>query len=298
MLPYSELIDIVRAAETVFGGFSEITVEANPGDDLSDCFFALRAAGVNRVSLGVQSANDNELRVLGRRHTAAQTELCVCDLKVAGFDNISLDLMLGIPGQTVASLSRSIDFCLKLEPSHISAYMLKIEPNTPFGRNPPPGLPDDDTVSDMYLYICRRLKSEGFSHYEISNFCLPGYESRHNMKYWIGAPYLGLGPGAHGFINGKRYFFPRDIAAFTENPVCTIEGTGGGESEYVMLRLRLSSGIDYDEYSRLFNKNFSKEHEGVIRKLRENGLAVSGDKNFALTARGFLVQNSILCELI
>ncbi len=292
-----DLVKVIQKAKQL-GNFEEITVEANPADSLGDTFKKLSAAGVNRISLGVQSAVQSELDLLGRRHTNEQVINTVSAIRDAGIDNISVDLMLGIPGQTKDSLKKSVEFCLKLAPQHISAYILKIEPNTAFGRTLPPDLPDEDQTADLYLMLCELLKEAGFEHYEISNFCKPGYESRHNLKYWQLKPYLGLGPGAHSFIDGKRFYFPRDIKAFTHNPNPIEDGYGGDEKEFIMLSLRLSSGLCFKEYAKRFNKDFAKMHAEWIEKLQKNGLATVKNGCLILTEQGFLLSNTIISQFI
>lgn len=298
VLPPAALVQVIETAGAAFGPFAEITVEANPADRLQDTFLQLQKAGVNRVSLGVQSAVEAELQQLGRRHTPAQVQRCVADLRAAGVENVSLDLMLGIPGQTDESLRRSLAFCLALQPQHISAYMLKIEPGTPFGRTPPQNLPDEDQTAALYLQLCDTLRENGFLHYEISNFCRPGYESRHNLKYWQLAPYLGLGPGAHSLIAGQRFYYPRDLQAFLAGAKPVPDGAGGDVSEYVMLRLRLAEGLDYAAVRRRFGVDVLAGHREFITKLQQNGLAHPGDTALRLTERGFLLSNQILAALL
>ena len=181
--------------------------------------------GVNRLSFGVQAAHDTELKRIGRIHDFAQAQAAVELARQCGFSNISLDLMYGLPNQTQAQFLDSVTQCLTLNPQHLSCYGLKLEPATPMGRENPV-LPDDDTQADTYLAMCRLLRRNGFEHYEISNFAKPGFRSRHNFKYWDLSDYLGLGPGAHSFLNGRRFAFARDIRAYIsgEHPA----GRGGG----------------------------------------------------------------------
>ena len=186
---------LVTTAKETFGlNKAEITVECNPKEHLAEDFRLMASSGVNRLSLGVQSAVENELKALSRRHTNEDVIRSVKDAKKAGIHNVSLDLMLGIPHQTLQSLKQSLDFLLFLEPAHISAYMLKIEPNTRFGQVDAStlDLPNDDKTAEMYLYASDYLKQNGLEHYEISNFARPNYRSRHNTKYWLCQEYLGL----------------------------------------------------------------------------------------------------------
>lgn len=298
LLPGDLLAQTIDTTARQFGPFEEISVEANPADRLAETFARLRQAGVNRVSLGVQSALPGELARLGRRHTPEQVTQCASDLRAAGIQNLSLDIMLGIPGQTGESLRRTMEFCLALRPQHVSAYMLKIEPGTPFGRIPPQNLPDADQTAALYLQLCDDLRAAGFLHYEISNFCRPGLESRHNLKYWTQAPYLGLGPGAHSLIGGKRFYFPRDLQAFLKNPQPVPDGDGGSASEYVMLRLRLAAGLDYAQFRQRYGRDFLTEHRALIERLQSDGLAEPDPERLCLTERGFLVSNAILAQLL
>lgn len=301
MLGGKRISELVSTAKSAFGNhFQEITVELNPGDDLENDFELMRECGVNRLSVGIQSAVDSELAALSRRHSAADAEKTIQLAKKSGFTNISVDLMLGIPHQTKESLRQSLEFILKLEPTHVSCYMLKIEPNTAFGKKPVEtlNLPDEDTVADLYLYMCDYLKSAGFEHYEISNFAKPGYRSKHNMKYWNCEEYLGLGPSAHSFINGKRYYFDRDFNKYLSDAEIRFDDVGGSEQEYLMLKLRLSDGVNYTAFTEKFNKSFPANIRQSAEKLAAMGLIDLTDDGFRLTENGFLVSNSVISALI
>ena len=229
---------IVSTARRHFGlQNAEITLEANPASTLEETLRDLFAAGVNRLSFGMQSADEEELRILGRRHTAKEAALAVAHAQAAGFSNISLDLMLGIPQQTAQSVERSIGFCAETGITHISAYLLKIEEGTPFDRNGVAArCPDPDEQAERYLQAVEALARHGFCQYEISNFAKPGFHSRHNCKYWLGAEYLGLGPAAHSLMEGRRFFFPAGSGRVS----------GGGKSAVADLRRRTrrrSTGI-------------------------------------------------------
>lgn len=323
------LMQAVRGSFELCGN-AEITLEANP-----ECFFGSRElaapsaegqaafpeflssalrAGVNRLSVGIQSGTDRELKALGRRHTASEAEKAVSLARRAGFNNISLDLMIGLPGSDICSLRRSLDFLLGLAPEHISAYILKIEPNTALWRQNI-SLPDDDRTADQYLFACEYLENAGYRHYEISNFARPGFEGRHNLGYWNGGEYLGLGPSAHSFLNGRRFFYPRDLKAFLNgsqsiktpadefpdfpqsiSPLIISDGCGGSAEEYIMLRLRTSGGINFREYERRF-KPLPKEFYEECRRLEKAGLMRVAKSSAALTDRGMLVSNSIIISL-
>lgn len=283
----ASLIDAVRDSFEVSPDV-EITAELNPGGDVQTFLSASRRAGVNRLSIGVQSGDDKELALLGRGHTAAQAIDTVRTARELGFENISLDIMLGLPESTFVTLNKSLDFIIGLEPEHISAYILKIEPNTRFGRECPP-LPDEDEQARQYLMMCERLESAGYKHYEISNFSKPGYESRHNLKYWRGAEYLGIGPAAHSFAGGKRFYYPRDLRAFINEPTTYPDGSGGDEQERLMLGLRLREGVELSGYKQL---------EPLLGQLEKANLGRTENGRFSLTDQGMLVSNSIITEIL
>ena len=298
LLGGKNIAEILSAADAVFGikEDAEITLECNPGDDLSDTLKAARKAGVNRLSVGVQSGCDQTLEALGRRHSAADAEKCVRAARQAGFDNISLDLMLGLPESDEKSVRRSIDFITSLDPEHISVYMLKIEPSTPFGISPPP-LPDEDSVAEQYLFTVRYLKEKGYDQYELSNFCKNGMESRHNKNYWLGGDYLGIGPSAHSFYGGRRFYYPRDLSAFMHGCETVPDGEGGTRDEFVMLRLRLCEGFCIGEYEEKFGPMPQKMKDSAAR-LAKAGLMRYEDNKLRLTTEGFLVSNAVIGELL
>lgn len=259
---------------------AEITVECNPSKDLTGDMEQYAAAGINRVSIGMQSAVDRERFALGRRAGSGEVARTVAAAKAAGITNISLDVMLGTPKQTLDSLEETFAFIARMQVTHISAYLLKIEPGTPFDRlQAKLALPEEDTVCQMYLQTVERLGQLGFAQYEISNFARPGYESRHNLKYWLLEPYLGLGPSAHSLWNGRRFYFDRDW-------IWQDEGPGGDREEQILLGLRLNRGIPADWLTRDPAPYIAG---GFMR--RANG-------RISLTPRGMLVSNTILAELL
>jgi len=283
----------------------EITVELNPESTDKALLKSLKKAGCNRISIGIQSAVDDELKRLGRLHSFEDAKKAFKIAREVGFKNISVDLMYGIEGQTADSLAYSLSEILSLDPEHISCYGLKVEENTPLWRRREKAeLPDDDAQAVFYETVCETLGRAGYTHYEISNFAKPGYDSRHNLKYWRLEPYLGFGPGAHSDFGGRRFSYVRSVDAY-------IEGIkNGGEiidymedvpqkeraAEYLMLRLRLSEGFAPSEYMRLFSKNF-EPIEAKLREYEEQGLA-RYDGRWALTTKGFLLSNSIISSLI
>ena len=291
---------IVEAARRGFGlEDAEITVEANPGGDHSDFFREIAAAGANRVSLGLQSANEDELRLLGRRHSADDAARAVEAAQNAGIENVSLDLMLAVQGQTQESLARSAAFCAKLGAKHVSAYLLKIELHTLYWKNKAElRLPGEDAAADLYLSACRELERLGYRQYEISNFARPGFESRHNLKYWHCEDYLGLGPSAHSFLNGKRFHFERSLRGFLGGDVPVQDGEGGGFDEFAMLRMRLEEGLA-DEACRVrFGYPVPERIKKAARLYEPGGLTVCGENGFHFTPHGFLVSDMLTGEIL
>ena len=286
---------------------AEITFEANP-DSISDrLLHRLRAEGFNRVSLGIQSDDDEMLKKLGRPHTYAQAVTAYQKIRKAGFKNVSVDLMYGLPGQDLNDWTETLDNVLRLLPEHISCYALKVEEGTPFYEyRDMLNLPDDDTQAEMYLTAVEALRSRGFRQYEISNFCRKGLMSKHNMKYWTGGEYLGFGPAASSDFAGKRFTLKRDLQAY-------IAGIrDGGDimedmeeipmreraGEYLMLRLRTSQGIEEQEYEKLYLLPFGPL-EDVLEKQRRLFHATQTDTGrWVLTPKGYLVSNDIITDLL
>ncbi len=271
---------------------AEITFEANPESARDESALrALRRAGFNRVSLGMQSADDSELRALGRVHTACDTDAAVAAARRAGFTNFSLDLIYGLPAQTRKRWRETLEAALALAPEHLSCYALKLEPGTPLFRARP-ALPDDDAQAEMYLDAVALLAERGFVQYEISNFSRPGHESRHNLKYWTLGEYLGFGPGAHSDFGGRRFAVSRDLDAFIEGKAAFGEDAAISPreraSERVMLGLRLTRGLPADEFAGA---------EPVLRECAAHGLAALADGRWRLTPEGFLVSNEIILRV-
>ena len=278
---------------------AEITVECNPHGLNEDFFKTLYSCGVNRISMGLQSAVDNERRMLGRLSDRNQVENAVKMAQKVGFENITLDVMLGIPNQTEKSLNETLDFCISLGVPHISAYMLKLEENTHFYKNQEKyNFPDDDLTADLYLQMCETLHSNGIMQYEISNFSKNGFESRHNLKYWHCEEYLGLGPSAHSFLDGKRFYFDRDFNAFMNSNSPIDDGVGGDFTEYAMLNLRLVEGLNENKVFERFGHNIPKEIYEKSQIFIDNGYMISTENGLALTRNGFLMSNSILAEIL
>lgn len=300
----SQLLEGVKSV-FVLPAQTEITLEANPATALAQEFSRLYEAGVNRLSFGLQSSHGEELRLLGRGHNAQQAAQCVLDAQAAGFANISLDLMLGLPGQSGQSIEDSIAFCSSLNVPHISAYLLKVEPGTPFEAQGIRALcPDEDTQADWYLLAVDALARHGYRQYEISNFARSSdTQSRHNLKYWRCREYLGIGPSAHSFLGGKRMYYPRDLDGFlhgagTPAYLPIPDGEGGGFEETVLLGLRLSEGLSLRALQEQFPLADCSQLARRASLLRRAGLFQEGEERLALTPRGFLLSNSIITKLL
>ena len=281
----------------------EVTLECNPSDtgaeNSSFDFELVAQSGVNRISMGLQSANDAERKALGRRGGCDDVERAINRAKKAGIENISLDLMLGVPNQTAESLKKSIEFCKNSGAKHVSAYILKIEEGTPFHKiKNSLILPDEDETCDLYLLAVSELDKAGFSQYEISNFSVEGYESRHNLKYWRCEEYLGIGAAAHSFAHGRRFYYERSIADFINGIKPVDDGEGGDEEEYIMLAFRLTEGLIFENYKNRFGKSVPDSIIQKAKMLEKHGLVRVTEESISITPNGFLVSNSIISELI
>ena len=280
---------------------AEITFECNPATADLEYFRGLRSLGINRISMGLQSALDSELALLGRIHTAREFSTTFEDARRAGFDNVSADLMYGIPDQTMESFRRSIDYLVAHEPEHISAYALSVEEGTYFYKHRAElSLADDDMQSDMYLECVSRLGKSGYERYEISNFAQNGKYSRHNTRYWKRLDYVGFGVAAHSCFEGKRFGNSRDIGAFLRGEDITEERAAltpeDERAEYIMLGLRLAAGIDTEEFFRLFGERI--EQNPIVSKYIESGFMRLSGGRLAFEDKGFLVSNTILSDII
>ncbi len=302
LLGEKHLCDIMAAAKPYLTEDAEVTAEGNPGVSERVDFQKLRQAGINRLSFGLQSSNERELSALGRIHSAKEAAETVKAAQSAGFDNISLDLMLGIPYQTEKSLLESIDFCASLGIQHISSYMLKIEEGTPLSRSDLRFLcADEEKVSDLYLFACEELEKRGFAQYEISNFAKEGKRAFHNTRYWLDDEYVGIGPSAHSFMEGRRYFFDRSIKDFLEKPFAETEreeSSGGGWEEFAMLRLRLSDGLDVFELSEKFPEVSAAEILENAKPFEKPGLLKINGSKISFTPKGFLLSNALTAEIL
>ena len=325
-----QVMDAVRASFDLAAG-AEITVEANPGDPLfsdggAGCGELLRA-GVNRLSIGVQSLDNDLLALLGRRHTADAALEALRAARESGFSNVNLDLMYGLPRQTSSHWEDSLDRLLSQSPAHVSLYCLTLEEGTPFHRWAEQGkipTPDPDLAADMYHHAEAELERVGYYHYEISNWCLPGLESRHNMVYWLNQPYLGVGPGAHSSLGQYRFWDvsspvryiaaverwashgPRSARAVDGavlESIPTVDGYEfcGGETacaEAMILGLRLLDGMDLDAASARVGVDLASHYRAEIRDLEGMGLLEREGSRLRLARSAYLVANQVFTRFV
>ena len=284
---------------------AEITLECNPMTHLNDgeeYFSALRLLGVNRLSLGIQSAVDSELKLIGRRHSFEEAQKTFFDARRSGFENISIDLMFGIPSQTLESLEYSLNQFTLLGAEHISIYSLQLEEGTPlYKMREKYDFADDDTVADMYMAINSFMGERGYSHYEISNYAKEGKESRHNSKYWLLDEYLGLGLAAHSDFSGKRRENVCDLKKYLAGDYLSIEsemGISEREVEFIMLGLRMSKGISKQEFFARFGLNFDEKYGKKIQELAQFFKKTDDQDRVCLNESGFAVSNSILAQIL
>ena len=285
---------------------SEVTVEVNPDSVTLSDLQLMRRAGINRISIGVQSANDGTLKSIGRRHNFAQAEQAVKNAREAGFDNVSIDLIYGLPSQTREDWAETLSRGIALKPDHMSCYGLKIEEGTPlYIYKDSPFIPDGDMQADMYLYAVDTLSRAGLYQYEISNFAKRGMQSRHNMKYWLGKEYLGFGAAAHSYIGGQRFNFIPDIKTYCENV------KNGGRivdqseiitkfeqsMEYLMLGLRTTHGISEEEYRSIYPCPFEATKK-LLDSYIVRGWAINKDGRWSFTPKGFLVSNALIGNVL
>ena len=301
-----EILQEIKASNRLLKS-SEITVECNPDSvrrkDLTD----LRKEGVNRLSIGAQSANDEILRLIGRRHNWRQVVLAVRRARQAGFKNISLDLIYGLPTQTREDWAETLSKAIALKPAHISCYGLRLEEGTPMYDQyaDSPVIPSDDDQADMYLYAVDLLDRHGYYQYEISNFARPGYESRHNLKYWRLGDYIGFGAAAHANVGLLRYYYTRNVREYISGVLGDKDIIDEREEltdfdragEYLMLGMRTCWGISREEYQEIYRSSFDPL-EDMLRVFEENGWALQDNDRWHFTPGGFLVSNMLIGALL
>ena len=287
---------------------AEITLEANPDSVDAKALKALRKSGFNRISIGLQSACQAELDAVHRPHTVDQVDAAVAAAREAGFSNVSLDLIYGLPAQTVSSWWNTVEHAISLAPEHLSCYGLKVEQGTPLAARVDSGerLLSDDTQADLYLWAVNRLAHAGYGQYEISNFAKPGFASRHNLRYWLTEPYIGFGPGAHSDFGGRRYSWVRDLDGYIKG---VLEGgklldsqdlipQEERSSEYLMLRLRTAQGVEEWEYRGAYFMDFAPI-EARLKEFAARGWSEKTPQGrWRLTPKGFLVSNQLIGDLL
>ncbi|MBR5452872.1 MAG: radical SAM family heme chaperone HemW [Clostridia bacterium] len=302
---------IARVGETVSAAFDlsvdlEFSVEANPGTVTRDDLDVMKKAGVNRISFGLQSSHDDELKTLSRIHSYSQFLSAYGDARAAGIDNINVDLMYGLPGQTVDSFALTLERVSALSPEHLSLYGLKIEDNTPFGRMKDSlSLPDEDSEYEMYLGAAEKLGGAGYRHYEISNYAKPGRECRHNLKYWDALEYIGFGPSAYSYFGGRRYGYAGSLTEYCSavkkgtEPIEFDEAVSqkDREAEYIMLRLRLRDGIGTGEFFRRFGVDFAQKYRDKLKKYISLEVMEKDGDRYYLNDRGMYVSNTVISDI-
>ncbi len=302
------MIRACREAFDVAPG-AEITLEANPDTVSEDRLAGYRAAGVNRLSVGVQSFRDQDLARLDRRHDAGRARAAFREARAAGFDNVSLDLMLALPGQTCADARESVEGLIALEPEHASVYLFERHPGTPLGdamAGTGGGAPDDDDAADMYLETMARLESAGFEQYEISNVARPGRRSRHNVKYWTDGEWRGFGCGAHSTAGAERW----DNIGSVHEYIARIERGVSPESarrrlspreqleEALFMALRLADGVAFDRFRTRYGVDVWQEWGERLAPFEEAGLIERDDHRLRLTRQGMLLASSVMITFL
>ncbi len=302
---FRRIVDAIRESFNVSLS-AEFTVEINPGAISEEKLIAYKQCGVNRISIGLQSIHENELKILGRIHSFGDFLETYQAVQAVGFSSVSLDLMYGIPLQTKESFEKTLDRVLELAPDHISCYGLIIEEGTPFFEKMHElPLPSEDEECDMYDIACRKLGAM-YQHYEISNYAKSGFECRHNLKYWHDEEYIGVGLSAHSYFNCKRFCNTSVLSEYlSDHGVGDVryltdseQKTDKDQFEYVMLRMRLSEGFSLSEYNTLFGVSFTEGREKLISVLSDAGYVKLENGRIFFTERGFYVSNSILSELL
>ncbi|HEX6624821.1 MAG TPA: radical SAM family heme chaperone HemW [Pyrinomonadaceae bacterium] len=313
LLTAAQLAHVLAAVRRRFAveADAEVTMEMNPGTLSPHVLREFRAAGVNRASFGAQTFDDRELKRLGRTHTADDARRTLSMLGDAGFDNVSFDLIAGLPEQTVAAWSRNLDEALALGPRHLSLYLLEVHEGTPLAEQLRQGrfrAPDPEAAAEMYELLVERTRAAGYEQYEISNFCLPGYEARHNTKYWTGAPYYGFGSSAHSFDgSARRWSNERDARRYVElieaGSSAVVERTrldaheASAEAIFLGLRL-LRRGVNLAEHRARFRRDVRREHAADLARFREAGLVEIDGDVLRLTPHGALLSNEVFAAFV
>lgn len=285
-------------------GLREATIEVNPDTAGGEFFRAAAGCGINRLSIGVQSLNDEELMKSGRLHDAGQALKAIVTAQGCGFEDISADIIVGLPGQTLQNLEKTLNSLLHSAVTHISAYCLALEPGTEFAAHPPPDLPDEDDQAGLFDFAARYLKGNGFVHYEISNFALPGRECRHNLNYWRGGDYLGLGPGAASHLNGRRFKNTANLDKYIEDPLA-VPGEAeeldaeSKSAEEAMLRLRLlEEGLDITGLAARYGESNTASLQKRLNKLAGDKMLDRVGTCYRLPPASVMTSNRVFVKII
>jgi len=298
---YQELFKLLSNLTNISQN-SEITMEINPATVDFNYLQNLKSLGINRLSIGVQSFDDKILKEINRIHSAKEAEKTVKTALEAGFENISIDLIYGLPNQTPELWEKTLNHALTLEINHISTYGLKIEKNTEFSRNLPKNLPDDEIQSQIYLKTIEILENNNFNHYEISNFSKKGFESKHNLNCWRNKEYFGFGLSAHGYLDGVRYSNTENLNQYLKSPIKHAYGHQVSEaeriSEAIFLGLRLIEGINTEKFKINYGINLRQKYSKIIEKYVNYGFMTCENEILKLTKHGILLSNSILADFL
>lgn len=282
----------------------EFSIEANPKTLTENKLLVMKNGGINRLSIGVQSFNDDELKVLGRIHTSEDAYNTVCMAKKMGFDNINIDLMSALPDQTEEKLMNSLKKAVELSPTHISCYSLIIEDGTLLEKKYSKGeiiLPDENADRKMYSMVCKFLAENGYNQYEISNFAKNGYECRHNIKYWECREYIGLGVAAHSYMNGKRFYNTNDLDTYLSGKYKCDETELSAKDmieEFMIMGFRMKNGVSKEEFKKRFSREITEVYGDILKKYTESGFIIDEGGRYYLSTKGIDVSNSILCDFI
>jgi oxygen-independent coproporphyrinogen III oxidase len=311
MLSIEQLAHLIELCRTTFGVLpqAEITTEANPGSVSQSYLKKLRAAGINRLSFGVQSFADDELQMIGRTHSAADARAALQMARAAGFDNISLDLIAGLPEQKMTTWQRNLDEAFALAPEHLSVYLLEFYKDAPLLHRVERGelrAIDEELTVAMYFALLDEAVRRGYEHYEISNWARPGYESRHNLKYWTGAPYWAFGVSAAGYDGQRRWSNTRNIHEYltriesNQSPVAesiTLD-EDDRQSENLFLRLRLQDGVDLRAHEARFGVKVQERYHDELARLREAGLIEMNDDTLKISRAGTVLANEVFSAFV
>ncbi len=307
LLDSNQLADVIKRIHEHFtvSADAEITIEANPGDITREKAESFFEAGINRISIGIQSFDESTLAFLGRRHSSTGAISAIDNVRKAGFDNIGLDLIYGVPGHNLESWLETLHKALSFDPEHLSCYQLTIEPSTPLGAKYRAGeveTPDENILCEFFMKTSQLLEDSGYTHYEVSNFAKgPEYMSRHNRKYWDHTPYLGLGPAAHSFGGNRRWWNHRCVDRYIEEIDRRIAPIEKSELltrkqlrlEALYLGLRTSAGIDFKDFAQRYSFDLLDEKRNILTAMQNEGLIIMDDTHIRPTRKGLAMADSM-----